>query len=191
MSPGPDVFFVLSASSKSKKNGIFAALGIFFGNLLLTILIILTGSQLASGFPIIFSWIKFIGAAYLLFLGSKIIFLFFNARAEKSEIGKADQFTPEEPKIIFSKGILMCITNPKAVLYFISFLPQYIFIEKAISWISVIVVLSLSLCWFLTVATIGNRIFNRIAHKSRAWIDFSFGIVLILFGVFLITETGV
>ena len=180
MSPGPDVFYVLSSSSSSLSSGIRAALGIFIGNIVLVFLVLLLGTQIMNHFPEVFSWFKTLGSLYLCWLGFKISYLTFksakNAKQKSSSIPHAK---PQGDRFQLIKGCLMCLTNPKAVLYFTSFLPQYLFIDGAILWSGVAVVLVLSLLWF------GNKFFSQMSDRMKSIINFAFGLVLVGFSVLL------
>lgn len=196
ISPGPDVFYVLSSSANSLSNGAKAALGIFFGNVVLVLFVLVLGAQIFQHFPSFFVWFKTIGSLYLCWLGLKICYgTFKSSFAKRAPSGRSEPFvsrsqTNKDGRYQVLQGALMCLTNPKAVLYFTSFLPQYLFLNGSIVWPGVVAVLLLSFAWFFFAAFFGNRFFSRLSDKMKAIINFSFGIVLVAFSALLFLSQG-
>lgn len=118
--PGPDNLFVLAQSiAQGKKAGIVTSLGLCTGLLLHIAAAVLGVSAIIYQSPVIFSIIKFAGAAYLLYL------------AWQSFLAKGDPFTLNQQNtqayiVLYKKGILMNVLNPKVSLFFLALLPQFI-----------------------------------------------------------------
>jgi len=118
--PGPDNLFVLAQSiTQDKKAGIATSLGLCTGLLVHIGAAVLGISAIVYQSTVMFSIVKFAGAAYLLYL------------AWQSFRAKNDAFTLEHQNIhtfalLYRKGILMNILNPKVSLFFLALLPQFV-----------------------------------------------------------------
>ena len=118
--PGPDNLFVLAQSiTQDKKAGIATSLGLCTGLLVHISAAVLGISAIIYQSTIIFSIVKFAGAAYLLYL------------AWQSFRAKGDPFTLQQQNVqayvkLYKKGILMNILNPKVSLFFLALLPQFV-----------------------------------------------------------------
>lgn len=118
--PGPDNLFVLAQSiTQDKKAGIATSLGLCTGLLVHISAAVLGISAIIYQSTIIFSIVKFAGAAYLLYL------------AWQSFRAKGDPFTLQQQNTqayieLYIKGILMNILNPKVSLFFLALLPQFV-----------------------------------------------------------------
>jgi len=118
--PGPDNLFVLAQSiTQDKKAGIATSLGLCTGLLVHISAAVLGISAIVYQSTVMFSIVKFAGAAYLLYL------------AWQSFRAKDDPFTLEQQHrqsfmSLYRKGILMNILNPKVSLFFLALLPQFI-----------------------------------------------------------------
>ena len=119
LSPGPDIIFVISQSlQKGYEYGIKISLGLITGLFLYTIASILGLSWILNQFPEISSSIKIFGAVYIGFLA----YLEYPKR-KKIKLKKSTDYN-KSPFII---GLIMNLSNPKIMLFFISLFPQFIF----------------------------------------------------------------
>ena len=118
--PGPDILFVLTQGiTRGWKAGVVFAAGLCTGLIAHVTAVSLGVSVLLMSSPTAFLALKFAGAAYLLYLAVKA----FRARRENSfrlEEGKA--FSGK----LYRKGILMNLLNPKVILFFLAFFPQFV-----------------------------------------------------------------
>ncbi len=121
--PGPDNIFVLTESiTKGKSNGFAISLGLMLGVMIHTLAAATGLSIIIQQSEVIFSVIKYLGAAYLLYLA-------FVSFKEKEPILNFNTDERDKTVKIFpllQKGFLMNILNPKVSLFFIAFLPQFI-----------------------------------------------------------------
>lgn len=120
--PEPNTIFVLTTSArKGIKYGYQAALGVFLGDAILMFCAFIGVASLIQASPVLFTVIKYAGAAYLFYLGSKILY---------STLLKKETTNAEEIKLSqessFKKAVLLSITNPKAILFFVSFFVQFV-----------------------------------------------------------------
>ena len=111
--PGPDILFVITQSiTRGKKAGIIFACGLCTGLIAHTAAVSLGLSLILYNSPVAFSVLKYMGAAYLIYLGVKsYIHRKENSLALPSAAGVEYK--------LYRKGILMNILNPKVLLFFI------------------------------------------------------------------------
>jgi threonine/homoserine/homoserine lactone efflux protein len=119
--PGPDNLMVLGMGiSKGRRQGIVFGLGCAFGCLSHTLLAAVGVSALIAASPTAFTLLKIAGGLYLVWLG-------FNAiRGAGAVKVQAVQASEESLVRLFFKGCLANAINPKVVLFFLSFLPQFV-----------------------------------------------------------------
>ncbi len=121
LTPGADMLYVAARStSQGTKAGIVSALGIAAGCLVHIFGAIIGLSALIAQSATAFEIIKYLGAAYLIYLGIKsIIKKDFNSDRLKSQDKKSLWQ-------IFKQGVITNVLNPKVALFFLAFLPQFI-----------------------------------------------------------------
>ena len=123
-SPGPDNLMVLSMGvARGRKQGVAFGLGCALGCLSHTVLAALGISALIAASPVAFTCLKIAGGLYLIYLGSQAI----RSRGIGNQKTGDAQLFPEQTLLkLFSKGLIANSINPKVVLFFLSFLPQFI-----------------------------------------------------------------
>lgn len=120
-SPGPDNLMVLGMGvSKGRRQGIAFGLGCALGCLSHTLLAVVGVSALIAASPAAFAALKVGGGLYLIWLG-------FNA-LRSAGIARVEAVKAEEQALskLFFKGVFANAINPKVVLFFLSFLPQFV-----------------------------------------------------------------
>lgn len=118
--PGPAVLMTLArASSSGTRIGIATALGIAVGDFVHTVMAVVGMSAVILASAFLFSLIKYLGAAYLVYLGLRAIF----EKTESNHLGISDKLTLT---MAFRQAILAEILNPKSALFFLAFLPQFV-----------------------------------------------------------------
>jgi threonine/homoserine/homoserine lactone efflux protein len=119
--PGPDNLMVLSVGvSRGRRSGIAFGLGCALGCLSHTALAVMGVSALVAASPVAFLFLKMVGGVYLIWLG---------LQAWRHAGGSAKQAVPSIDaswQTLFMKGLLANAINPKVVLFFLSFLPQFV-----------------------------------------------------------------
>lgn len=119
LAPGPDNIFVLTQSAlRGKGPGLVVMLGLCTGLIVHTIAVALGVAILFQTSALAFTALKFIGAAYLLYLAWQA----FKAPAEKIQ---AESSGINKYRKLYGRGIIMNITNPKVSIFFLAFLPQF------------------------------------------------------------------
>ena len=124
-SPGPDNLMVLGLGmSRGRLQGMVFGLGCALGCLSHTLLAVLGVSALIAASPWAFAVLKVGGGLYLLWMGWQAL----RSRGG-AQVGPVE--TPPEPlQRLFFKGVLANAINPKVVLFFLSFLPQFVVAER-------------------------------------------------------------
>lgn len=121
LTPGPDTMFILGSSiSQGRQVGIASALGIGAGCLVHTIGAAFGLSALLMTSALAFTVVKFAGAAYLLYLGAKMLRAKDNVEVTKSATTSKSHWIP------FRQGLVTNVLNPKVALFFLALLPQFV-----------------------------------------------------------------
>lgn len=123
IAPGPGMLYVLARSlAGGKREGVLSALGTFLGGMVHVVAAALGVSIILAKSAVAFAAVKYVGAAYLCFLGVRMI---ADARREKVspealplKIGRA-----RNP---LWQGVATEVLNPKTALFFLSFIPQFV-----------------------------------------------------------------
>lgn len=119
--PGPDNLMVLSMGmSRGRRAGVAFGLGCALGCLSHTLLAVIGVSALVAASPVAFTLLKVAGGAYLVWMGVQA---WRHAGAVRVG-GDAGDTTPLRQ--LFAKGLVANAINPKVVLFFLSFLPQFV-----------------------------------------------------------------
>ena len=122
--PGPDNLMVLSIGmSKGRRAGIAFGLGCALGCLSHTVLAVIGVGAILAASPMAFTALKLAGGAYLIWLGTQAL---RHAGAVRIDGSSNNQAPAESLHRTFSKGLVANAINPKVVLFFLSFLPQFV-----------------------------------------------------------------
>ena len=177
VAPGPGMLYVLARSlAGGKRDGVLSALGTFLGGMVHVFAAALGISIVLAKSAFAFATVKYMGAAYLCFLGIRMI---LDARkdpaagqeplAERgSEIGKP----PRNP---LWQGIATEVLNPKTALFFLSFIPQFVNRESGhvflqfvlLGTLSVFLNTSADLIVILLAGPLGNLIRSSAVFRRR------------------------
>ena len=119
--PGPATLLTVATSTSSgTRVGIATGLGIAVGDIIHTAMAVLGISAVILASALLFSIVKYLGAAYLVYLGIRAIL------ARQPAIG-AHALTPQlSATSAFKQAILAELLNPKTALFFLAFLPQFV-----------------------------------------------------------------
>src|SRR5215468_631100 len=120
--PGPGIFYVLARTlAGGRSEGFSSSFGTFFGGLFHVFAAALGVSAILAASAVAFHTVKYAGAAYLVFLGIKVI------RLRNTELPTGSTVPKDSA---FRQGILTEALNPKTALFFLSFIPQFIAPER-------------------------------------------------------------
>jgi len=123
ISPGPDLVLLSTyASTKGFKAGLMIAIGIFIAGLLQTLLVAFGLGQLMQSMPYFAYAVKIVGALYLSYLGINMLLTWHKTHTQDVQIKVSHNLTKLS---LINKGFLNNLLNPKALLFFSLFLPQF------------------------------------------------------------------
>jgi len=128
--PGPDNLMVLGVGmSRGRRGGIAFGLGCALGCLSHTAMAVVGVSALVAASPVAFTLLKFSGGAYLVWMGMQALRHAGAARVD------ADRGQPQSLRRLFAKGLVANAINPKVVLFFLAFLPQFVDVSRGdVQW---------------------------------------------------------
>lgn len=125
LAPGPDLIYILSKSiAQGKKVGVASSMGIWTGAMVHVLAASLGLSTILATSATAFSIVKYIGAGYLVYMGIQTLFSktsVINTNEESVCVKKDVSFLKA-----FRQGVLVDILNPKAAIFFMAFLPQFV-----------------------------------------------------------------
>ena len=127
LAPGPDILYLLTKSlSDGAKAGIILACGLVSGIVFHTTLVMVGVAALLKSSTTAMFLLKIFGAAYLLFLA---LGAFKSARAgKKISLSRSD--SKVAAAVLYKRGVLMNVLNPKVLLFFLAFLPQFVNLQS-------------------------------------------------------------
>ncbi len=129
VTPGPDLAYIIGQSMvRGRRAGILSATGVALGSCTHAIASALGLTALIAASPLLFTVIKYIGAAYLIYLGAKMMLSTFGVSKERP-LDVQSNMAEVETRRLMLRGFITSITNPKVLLFFIAFFPQFVVIE--------------------------------------------------------------
>ncbi|MGB0663653.1 MAG: LysE family translocator [Pontibacterium sp.] len=187
--PGPDTFYVLGRSmAQGRGVGMASTLGISAGAFCHTLLAAVGLSALITASPTAFMLVKWLGAAYLVFLGAKMLL----SRAALKDTTKASS----EQGFVFvvKQGLLTNLLNPKVALFFLAFLPQFITAQASSHFVSFMVLgltfVATSTLWGFFLAYSSAALSRKLREnpKSLVLVNRLTGTLLVGLGIKLATD---
>jgi threonine/homoserine/homoserine lactone efflux protein len=185
ITPGPDMALIIARSSQyGVPAGAMAALGVGAGCFVHILAAAFGVSAILMASATAFSLLKWVGAAYLVYLGLRMLWSSFDSRPPGS--ARALDGRRDLPSI-FLQGFLTNMLNPKVALFFLAFVPQFISADAS-SKVSTFILLGLlfnanSTVWNLLVAwTAGQMAASATFQSIRVWLDRTIGALLIALG---------
>ena len=181
LAPGPDNLYLLTKSlSDGAKSGVILAAGLASGIIFHTFLVMVGVAAFIQNSPLAFTILKIFGAAYLIFLASKSL--------KAARAGKKISMQKSDAKIsyagIYRRGVLMNVLNPKVLLFFLAFLPQFVNFSASPSLQIIFLGVTFAVQAFLIFAAMAicaGKIRNLILRKKNLGQIFNYveGFVLI------------
>jgi len=121
LTPGQDTLYIVGRSiAQGRRAGLLSALGISCGSVVHTLAAAFGLSAILATSAVTFSVIKFAGAAYVVYLGTK---MWFERPAVQQD---SATFAAASSRGIFSAAVLTNVLNPKVALFYLAFLPQFV-----------------------------------------------------------------
>jgi threonine/homoserine/homoserine lactone efflux protein len=190
ISPGPSNLYVMARSiSLGTKGGMVAAAGLAAGSLVHVVATVLGLSVVFSHAPLLYTLIKLAGAIYLIYLGI--------SHWKSVDLGASATHGPANAKplsVVFRESVIVEVTNPKTVLFFVAFLPQFVMPESGpvaqqLLILGTIVTLSGLPCDLL-VALFSSKVSDWLASHQRRQLILQrvSGSILFAMGCYLIAD---
>lgn len=185
ITPGNDTIFIISRSmAQGKKAGFMSVLGIATGSLIHTTLAAFGLSMIIAKSILIFSIIKYAGAAYLLYIGYQML-------TDKTRLNTETLYSEKKINLrkIYRDGVITNVLNPKVALFFISFLPQFInpnVTNTVLPFLKLGITFTITgTIWCLILANFASFIFSKLKHNKviSNYINKMCGAVLITLGI--------
>jgi threonine/homoserine/homoserine lactone efflux protein len=182
IAPGPGMLYVLARSlAGGKREGVLSALGTLLGGMVHVLAAAFGVSVVLARSALAFSTVKYAGAAYLCFLGVRMI---LDARKpdpreeERSAEHSADDFFATSNAATRNplwQGVATEVLNPKTALFFLSFIPQFVnrgtghvfFQFVLLGTVSVILNTSADLIVIVLAGPLGNKIRSSTVFRRR------------------------
>jgi len=184
VTPGPDTAYIVGRSVQlGWRGGATAVLGVSTGCLVHVFAAAIGLSALLAASSAAFTLVKWAGAAYLCFLGVRMLLSQAAAGDPASASGAVSL------RQVFLQGALTNVLNPKVALFFLAFLPQFVDADsphKAVAFLLLgLVFICNGTLWCLGVAAFAARAAGRVRHSGRAllWINRTLGGLFVYLGV--------
>jgi threonine/homoserine/homoserine lactone efflux protein len=159
VTPGPAVLFIIAQSiSQGRLTGVVIACGVGTGNLMHVIAVALGLSAAFASSPLAFAALKYAGAAYLIYLGLRRMLT--KSKPEASAVPKT-----ESSGTAFKQGLVVGLLNPKSVLFFLAFLPQFTRPGEHPVWLQL---LTLGLV-FVAMGIVGDSSYGLLSGTIGQW----------------------
>ncbi|WP_017977217.1 LysE family translocator [Actinopolyspora halophila] len=161
VAPGPGILYVLARSLHGgRTEGVRSAIGTFLGAAVHVLAATVGLSALLATSALAFTAVKFLGAAYLIYLGARTLW-------ELRRVPAAQQATaPEQRGSAVTQGLVTEVLNPKTAMFFLAFIPQFVHPERGSQSIAF---LALGLA-FVVLASTADLLVAVFAGSLGTWI---------------------
>lgn len=192
VAPGPGMLYVLARSlAGGKREGVLSALGTFAGGMVHVFAAALGVSVILAESAVAFSTVKYAGAAYLCFLGVRMI---LDARKPEAFVAGSVGTTTASARNPLWQGVVTEVLNPKTALFFLSFIPQFVnrasghvFLQFVLlGSISVILNTTADLIVIVLAGPLGKKIRSSATFRRRQ--KTATGAIMIGLGTYLATS---
>ncbi|KIH70552.1 LysE family translocator [Salinicoccus roseus] len=188
MLPGADMMIIMKNTLNYNSNaGRVTILGIILGHLFWTFIAVIGLAVVIANSILLFSTIKYIGAAYLVYIGIKSFTAGQLVSMNKLKDGGGR--VKGHMKASFRQGLISNIFNPKVLLLYITIMPQFMTVGGSIGENQQLIILAgiligISTVWFLVVVELVNIMKRWLKSRTfQNWLSKGAGVVLILFGI--------
>jgi threonine/homoserine/homoserine lactone efflux protein len=183
LAPGPDIAFILGHTARGgKRHGAAAMLGVWTGVLGHITCAVVGLSAIIAASAEAFAVVKWVGVAYLFWLGLQAL------RSQGNFLAASRTDASGDLRRVFGQGILVNLLNPKVAIFFLAFLPQFVVAGAGPVWLQLFVhgVLIIGVAATIEPFLIlfGDRVTARLRANPRLgfWLDRALGGMLIGLG---------
>jgi threonine/homoserine/homoserine lactone efflux protein len=193
IAPGPGMLYVLARSlAGGKREGALSALGTFVGGMVHVFAAAAGVSVILARSAAAFAAVKYAGAAYLCFLGIRMILEAHRDAGQRND--EASTYATPHRRGPFWQGVTTEVLNPKTALFFLSFIPQFvdrqnghIFLQFLIlGSVSVVMNTAADLVVTVLAGPLGNRIRSSATFRRRQ--RTATGVIMVGLGTYLATS---
>ncbi|HEY8564782.1 MAG TPA: LysE family transporter [Beijerinckiaceae bacterium] len=186
-SPGPNFLVVTSHALASRREGLFAALGVGAAALTWALIGVAGLALVLARTSWLYEAIRLVGAVYLIWLGSRLLWGLRRAGGDVRTVAPS----PASPQGAWVRGYLTSLTNPKALAFAASFYPA-VLPAAAPAWVyvaTVAVVAGVSSAWHLGLAlTLSAKPMGQLYLRGRRVLDAVMGTLLVALGIKLVAD---
>ncbi len=183
LSPGPAQALVLARTiSDGRKAGVITAVGLNVATIIHALAAAIGLSAILATSAMAFAIVKYLGAAYLVYLGIKTL----RAREHRKPWRRASAVSLSKA---FNRAIITGLLNPKVAIFFLAFLPQFVNPRRGSTFLQFVllglILASLDLFYESTLALVTGTLGSRLMRNARfaLWRQRLTGTVLIGLGV--------
>jgi threonine/homoserine/homoserine lactone efflux protein len=160
LTPGPAVLYIIARSlDQGRLAGFVSVLSIETGNFILVLAATLGLSAILASSALAFSIVRYLGAAYLVYLGLRRILTREStidpAASERLSLGR-----------IYRQGVTVAVLNPKTALFFFAFLPQFVDASRSPVPLQLLTLGSL----FVLMAICTDSLYSFLAGTAGRWL---------------------
>lgn len=192
LSPGPDMAYIVTQTAKNgRRAGFFAMFGIWSGAFVHVVFSVIGLSAILATSATAFTVVKWVGAAYLIWLGIQAL------RSNGSSLNSDAPLAKVSNATIFRQGILVSVLNPKVAIFFLAFLPQFVVIgsgpESAQLMLHGMLIIFVAAFIEVPIVLIGSKLKNLVNNSPSIgkWMDRTLGTLFIGLGIKLaLSERG-
>ncbi len=176
--PGPDILFVINQSLENKKKGFLISIGLCSGLIIHTSFLVLGLSAFIENNENLIIYLKYFGALYLFYLA------FIELKSKEKSVEK-------NSRSYFLRGFYMNLINPKVLLFFIAYFPNFLFSDKILISLQFLILGSIfiaqALIVFISVSFTSNKLVSILKINSQSTkMNYIKSLVLLLIGVLIL-----
>ncbi|WP_321873643.1 LysE family translocator [Burkholderia ubonensis] len=193
VTPGPDTAYIIGRSvAQGRGAGLMSALGISAGCCVHALACAFGLTAVLAASATAFTVIKLVGAAYLIYLGVRMLLAKPAAGAGAAPAAAAVAAKPLRQ--LFMQGFWTNVLNPKVVLFFVSFFPQFVSTDsahKALAFLTLgAAFVVMSTLWNSMLAWVAGSVTRRFSGKPgvKKWLDRTVGSAFVGLGLKLATS---
>lgn len=187
--PGPAMLYAAAQTlAGGRRAGLMAALGVHAGGYAHVLAATMGLSVLFHAVPVLYMVVKLAGAAYLVFMGWRLVT--GRAAASKMEAGTS------APKRAFVQSVFVELLNPKTAIFFLAFLPQFVDATSAPVWMQFLILGTITNVMFSAADLVAVFGASRVLSSLRSspalgrWLQRAAGSLLIGLGARLALDRG-
>lgn len=193
LSPGPAVMCAMAQSTRHGfRSSLVGIAGIQLGSSLVFISIALGLGTLLANATVAFRVLRVLGAIYLFYLGARLIISSFQGRSAGRSVKERQETVSVVHQNLFFQGLLIQLTNPKAMLFISALLPQFVDSHRSVPLqilillAATIVIDTVVLSSYAYFAQRGIRSFQT--SRFYGWVERVLGAALVFFGLRLLVS---